>query len=61
MLKKDEEKRMEVEHQKSFSRVIKSAQVGTGPLAQDHETNGVQRRSANSEGGRRRCQTVGQM
>ena len=60
--KKDEEKRVEVEHQKLISRMIESAEGGTNrSFAQDQQTNGVDRRSADSEGGRRRCQAVGHM
>ena len=44
--KKDEEKRMEAWHQKLVSRLIGSADGGN---------NGVERRSADSEGGSRRC------
>ena len=38
---------MEVDHQKFVSRRIKSADGGTGLFAQDHQANGVERRSAN--------------
>ena len=48
--KKDEEKRMEVEHQKLVSRMINTAGGGTGLFAQNHHANGVERRSADSEG-----------
>ena len=51
--KKDEEKRMEVEHPKLVGRMLRSVQ--------DHEANNFDRRSADSEGGRRRCQAVSQM
>ena len=60
-MKKDEEKRMEVEHQKLVSRMIRSAGGGPGLSHKNHQTNSVERRSADSKGGRRRCQAFGQM
>ena len=58
MKKKDEEKRMEADHQKLVSRMIASDDGGARLAAQDHETDSLERRSAESEGGRRRCQGV---
>ena len=52
-MKKDEEKRMDVELQKLVSDMIKSANGGTGLFSQNHQANGVERRSAVSEGRRR--------
>ena len=60
-MKKNEDKSMEVEHQKLVSRMIKSADGGTGLLHKKYQANGVERRSADSEGGRGRCQTVSHM
>ena len=60
-MKKDEERRMEVRQQKLVSRLGRSAAGGTGLFAQNHQTNGAERRSADSEEGRRRCQAVGEM
>ena len=57
-MKKDGEKRMEAEHQKLVSRMIASADGGARLAAQDHETNGVESRSADSVGRRRRCQAA---
>ena len=60
--KKDEEKRMDVELQKLVSDMIKSANGGTGLFSQNHQANGVERRSAVSERRRRRrCQAFGLM
>ena len=51
MKKKYEEKR-KVFHQQLVSRMIKSADGGTGLLRKNHQANVVKRRSADSEGGR---------
>ena len=59
-MKKDEETRMEVEHQKLVSLITTGTDGGTG-LAQNHQATGSERRSADSEGCRRRCQALGQM
>ena len=48
------EMKMEAEHQTLVSRMIASADGGARLAAQDHETNGVESRSAGSEGGRRK-------
>ena len=61
MKKKDDEKRLEVEHQKMVSNMIKSANGRNRSFAQIHRANGVERMIADSGGGRRRCQAFGQM
>ena len=61
MKKKDEEKRMERERQKLVSRMLARADGGAGLLHKNHQANGVARRTADSEGGRRICKGVSQM
>ena len=48
MQKKDEEKGKEEEHQKLASRMIASAEGGTGLLRKITDADGAERRSANS-------------
>ena len=55
-MKKKEEKRLEVLHQKLARRMITSAES----FAQNHHTNGVEWRSADYGGGRR-CHAIGQI
>ena len=52
MKKKDEGKRMDVEHQKFVCRMTSSAEGGTGLFAHHHQNNGVERINADSEGGK---------
>ena len=59
--KRDEAKRMEVEHLRNVSRLIKSADGGTGVSHNNCQANGVARRRPDSEKGRRRCEAVSQM
>ena len=51
---------METEHQKLANRIVTVADTGAGLLYKIMQTNGVKRRSADSEGGGRRCQAFSQ-
>ena len=46
---KDEAKRMEVEHQKKVSRMIKSADGSAGLLQNNYQANGVERSRTDPE------------
>ena len=60
MMKKDEAKKTEEEHQRKVSQMIKSADGRTRFAAQDHQADGVEW-SADIDEGRRRRQADGQM
>ena len=58
MKKQDEMEKMEELHQRKVEKMIESAEGSAGLLHQNHEANDVERRSADSEGGRRRREIV---
>ena len=55
--KKDEEKKMEVEHPNNCEWNDSQCRWRNRSVAQDHETNSLERKRADFEGRRRRCDT----
>ena len=56
--KKDEKDKVEEMHQRKAEKMIKSAERSAGLLHKITNANDVERRSADSEGGRRRREIV---